>query len=241
MLFNKDIFINPKFPKFRKPGNDLDEVVSEVLDDQAGESASGSSTARAFRRARAQCFDYMCSNEDLNTFATFTVDPKEFDRYSYEDIVLYLGQWLDNRVRRKGLKYILVPERHKDGAIHFHGVMNREALSLKESGYMKRGKYTVSANSEKRPGDQIIYNLLDLRLGFSTCIDISGEDSRIKVSKYIWKYMGKQGGQKIGGRYYLHGGDLREPLFRFFAVDFNTAPGDGFEICDGLSCKLYAL
>jgi hypothetical protein len=35
------------------------------------------------------------------------------------------------------------------------------------------------------------------------------------VSKYIFKYMGKQCGQKIGGRYVLIGGDVQRPVYLY--------------------------
>ena len=41
------------------------------------------------------------------------------------------------------------------------------------------------------------------------------ETDRDRVSKYIYKYMTKQEGQKIGGRYYLHGGRLALPSFAY--------------------------
>ncbi len=170
---------------------------------------------KSFNRARQQCYDYLMCNSDLDTFVTFTFDPKMIDRCSYESIVTSLSIWLSNRVRRNGLKYILVPERHKDGAIHFHGITNREGLKLVSSGYWRVGKYTLAWDqiaSSKKKLAQEIYNVKDMPLGFSTALIVDGEDAQVKISKYIWKYMTKQGGQKVGGRFYLHGGDLAQPL-----------------------------
>ncbi|MFQ7854076.1 MAG: hypothetical protein ACLRIS_01925 [Flavonifractor plautii] len=67
------------------------------------------------------------------------------NRYDVREVTRHLNHWLDNQVRRKGLAYVLVPERHKDGAIHFHGFFN-DALEARDSG-------TVSARPEspRRP------------------------------------------------------------------------------------------
>jgi hypothetical protein len=67
----------------------------------------------------------------------------------------------------------------------------------------------------KQHGDQV-YNVENWTCGFSTAQIIKqradGEDERLAVSKYIFKYMGKNLGAKIGGRYVLSGGELAEPI-----------------------------
>lgn len=198
---------------------------------------------KSYNRARQQCFDYIMCNFDLDTFLTFTVDPSDTDSFDYDEIVKKLSIWLDNRVRRSNLKYILVPERHKSGAIHFHGIANREGLKLVSSGYFKLGKYTLSgenipAHAKHRARE--IFNVKDLLLGFSTAMIIEGEDARTKVSKYIWKYMTKQLGQKIGGRYYLHGGELRTPRLVFSNELFEESDG-AVVFYGGANCKIETL
>jgi hypothetical protein len=183
---------------------------------------------KSYNRARQQCFDYLMCNPDLDTFLTFTVDPSQHNSHDYSQIVEHLSTWLSNRVRRNGLKYILVPERHRSGAIHFHGIANREGLRLVPSGYWKVGKYTLEYEriSKKKRGEaQEIFNVKDLTLGFSTALVIEGENAQEKVSKYIWKYMTKQGGQKIGGRFYLHGGELTGPRLVYSNESFEGSGG----------------
>ena len=74
---------------------------------------------------------------------TLTLDPARVNRYDVREVTRHLNHWLDNQVRRKGLAYVLVPERHKDGAIHFHGFFN-DALEARDSG-------TVSLPGQKAP------------------------------------------------------------------------------------------
>ena len=75
----------------------------------------------------------------------------------------------------------------------------------------------------KHHGDQV-YNIDTWHAGFSTAqiVRRRGEfdDPREAVAKYIFKYMGKNFGAKIGGRYMLHGGKLAHPLYAY---------GDGVE------------
>ena len=98
-------------------------------------------------------------------------------------------------VRRHGLRYILVPELHKDGAIHFHGFMVGEGLIAKDSGIEWDG----------RP----VYNLPQWTYGFSTAQRLYG-DYHAAVT-YCCKYIGKQDGQRPLGRWYYSGGALQEP------------------------------
>lgn len=168
---------------------------------------------RASRRAKIRAMDFILCNADLNTFATLTFDPQKIQRDSWEKTYGAARTWLSNRVQRCGLKYIMVPEYHKDGnSIHFHAVMNDAALDLVEARYPDSGrliKRRVHGETKQ------LYNLADWSCGWSSLERITGEGSRDKVAKYIFKYMGKQLGQRIGGRYFLHGGNLAEPVYRY--------------------------
>ena len=75
---------------------------------------------RAARRARAALRDLALCN-DFDCFVTLTLDGAQVNRYDPKQVIQKLNRWADNKVRRDGLRYVLVPELHKDGAIHFHG------------------------------------------------------------------------------------------------------------------------
>ena len=55
-------------------------------------------------------------------FLTWTLDPKLIDRYDPEIVGKKVRSFLTNASNRKGFQYIVVPELHKDGAIHLHGL-----------------------------------------------------------------------------------------------------------------------
>ena len=164
---------------------------------------------RAVRRAKIACFDMIQCNPELDTFATLTLSPDTVDRTDWDKCYELMRSWLSNRVQRAYLRYIIVPEYHKDGkSIHFHAVCNSSALRLDAARYANTGRLI------KRDGKQV-YNIADFSAGFSTALLITGDDATDKVAKYIFKYMGKQMGARIGGRYYLHGGQLRQPVCRY--------------------------
>lgn len=179
---------------------------------------------RARRRARAKLFDLAYCNE-WDFFGTLTLDRQKIDRYDYKAIVKKLNTWLNNRVQRKGLTYVIVPEYHKDGAIHFHGLFNN-CLNL-----AKTGKFC-----QTQEGTKEIYNCTEWKFGFTSFIPITGDKARI--CGYLAKYITKDG-EKVGGRYYLSGGNLKNPGYTYDNVDFETFESEQmFEISNtGLKFK----
>ena len=197
-------------PIFREPGFDplpTQKSPASTQKSPKGTQSSPESAAKAARRARKELFLCAACNRDLDCFVTLTQAPdKVGDRYDYKESVRRLGRWLDNRVRRRGLKYIFVPELHQDGAVHWHGLCNSDALRLVDSGHKdKRGR--------------VIFNLPDWTFGFTTATMVSEHTAACRyVSKYIAKGMQAEGGT-IGGRYWLHGGRLARPIVRLFDTE----------------------
>lgn len=161
---------------------------------EAGKKSEGADMERSMRRARAKLRRLALAN-GFDYFVTLTLDPARIDRYDPAAVTKALGRWADNMVRRHGLRYILVPELHKDGAIHFHGFMAGSGLIAKDSGIEWDG----------RP----VYNLPQWTLGFTTAQRLYG-DYHAAVG-YCCKYIGKQNGQRPLGRWYYSGGALKEP------------------------------
>jgi len=178
--------------------------------EEAEDATDSRTLVRSARRAKQRAYDLIMSNPDMQMFVTLTLAPDKVDRANWDEVIRLLSVWLDNRVRRNGLKYVLVPEYHKDGAaIHFHGFMNEAALRLVPSGHYNRGK--------------TVYNIADFPYGFTTAVRRGSEyvDS-VRTAKYCYKYMVKaveEGGGKIGGRYFLHGGKLDEPRYIYYNSD----------------------
>lgn len=167
------------------------------------------------RRAYKKVFDYAACNEDIfDLFVTVTLNKEKIDRYDIEKIYPKLKNWLSDRVQRKGLCYILVPEYHEDGAIHFHGLINSSAVQMQDSGKRIWKRDTPSYGKK-------IYNITDWKYGFTTACYLNGDYSA--VCKYITKYVLKQSeGGLIGGRYYYHGGDLKGPTYKY--INFYSPP-----------------
>lgn len=204
-------------PKFREEGWESREKRTRVLNSSTDEEVeligAESDIQRATRRAKKNAFDIIMCNPDLDLFGTFTYSPEKVsDKASYYECFKYLNTWLSNRVQRNGLKYVCVPERTKAGDIHFHAIMNSSALKLDRAISEKTGRLLTH---HRKP----LYNIADWGRGFTSAEMITREsaedDERAMVAKYIFKYMGKQAGQKIGGRYVLIGGDVAKPVYLY--------------------------
>lgn len=183
---------------FSKPGK-APKAQAEPKERNRDE-AKAEDMERSMRRARAKVRRLALAN-DFRWFVTLTLDPARIDRYEAGEVIKKLSQWCNNQVKRKGLRYILVPERHKSGRIHFHGFFN-DCLEVVDSGHTDKQGHTI-------------YNLPQWSLGFTTAIELY--DDYVKAVGYVCKYVGKQG-EKPAGRWYYSGGDLREPEITYAEI-----------------------
>lgn len=184
-----------EFPIFAEPGY----TQADYEDKPPRAKPSGANIERAIKRARAEMRNLL-RNNPLPWFVTLTFDQQKINRYDAREIVRRVGYWCDNNVRRKGLAYALVPEYHKDGAIHFHGFFN-DALTMIDSGHSQGGR--------------AVYNCPEWSFGFSACERV---DDNAKALAYSLKYVGK-GSEKIGGRWWYHGGALEKPIVEYVDLD----------------------
>lgn len=227
-------------PVFREPGYESDQVSPRSAPaSEPGPDKQRENVLRAVRRAKVTLRDLAMCN-DMRYFVTLTLAADKVDRYDMRAIMRKVNAWCSNQVQRKGLAYILVPELHKDGAVHFHGFVN-DAVGVVDSG-------TLSVPWSKRPrkprsvaqradwlakGGQPVYNLPAWTIGYTTAIPLYGPIER--AISYCCKYVGKQidgGGDdlpsKIGGRWFLHGGCKHRPEVSYADVDLaDFVPMDG--------------
>lgn len=176
---------------------------------EKGKKSEGEDMQRSMRRARAQLRRLALANH-FDYFVTLTLDPERIDRYDPAAVTKALSQWCSNMVKRHGLRYVLVPEQHKDGAFHFHGFMAGEGLKAVDSGVKWDG----------RP----VYNLPQWTLGFTTAQQLYGTYSA--AVGYCCKYIGKQQGERPLGRWYYSGGALAKPEKTYAALDFRGLAED---------------
>lgn len=205
------------------------------------------------RRARRKVFDY-CICNDFDIFITLTLDSELIERDNYQVVIKKLNTFLDNRVRRKGLKYIGVPELHKKGGLHFHFAATSNAFKLVDSGTVSCEGYKkpMKLSTAKRKGIpqekmHTVYNIADWKLGYSTAIFTYGD--RGAVAHYLSKELCKDVQKnvckenlidKIGGRWYYHGGDLKRPVCIYDNKNFKEYENFSYMLnTDGGNFKVY--
>lgn len=131
----------------------------------------------SFSRTKKNIY-YIARSNVWEWFVTFTISPEKADRYDYKECKKKITKWLNNQKERYApdLYYLVVPEQHKDGAWHFHGLLGGCAgLVFSDSGLF---------TNDKQP----IYNIDSYKLGFSTATAVRDTN---KVSGYICKYITK--------------------------------------------------
>lgn len=111
-------------------------------------------------------------------FITLTFNPEKVNSFEYTEVSQVLSKWLNNLKSRYApdLKYIIVPELHKSGRYHFHGLI------------ADTGNMIFEDSGHKTFGGETIYNLGNYKLGFTTATKINDVS---RASSYITKYITK--------------------------------------------------
>lgn len=132
----------------------------------------------SYKRTKNVVYKLAFNNQPWDWFFTFTFNKEKVDRYNYDECCKKMSQWLNNVKKRYcfEIAYIIVPERHKDGAWHFHGLFkNCDNLKFYETDLIdKHGRR--------------IYNVSQYKYGFTTATCV---DSSENASSYILKYINK--------------------------------------------------
>lgn len=141
---------------------------TEIDRDRSLRVSADRSLNKVYEYARANMWEW---------FITLTFDPKKVDSFNYEEVTEKLSKWLNNLRRTcPNMKYLVVPEQHKSGRYHFHGLFsNIDEFRMVDSGH-------------KDAGGKTIYNVGNYSLGFSTATRV--EDSA-RASSYLSKYITK--------------------------------------------------
>ena len=164
---------------------DLDNLpTAEELEERKNRSMEVS-----VNRTVQTIYGYAQSNKwDWFVTLTFRRDLK-FDVKDYDSVVRKLTGWLhDQRKKCPDLKYLFVPEKHKNGAWHFHGLIaNADKLSFTDSRRVAVGNKAY-LRTENNKEYETIYNMDNWKYGFSTATKIV---SSSKASSYICKYITK--------------------------------------------------
>ena len=160
---------------------------------------SDKSIEESLRRTRTTIFDYALSN-NFSYFVTFTFNPKKVDRYSIESTSNIMKYWLNRQKKHSpNFAYVIVPEFHKDGAIHFHALIRDYNAELKSTNVFQNGKR--------------VYNLTGFTAGFTNAQKL--DDDQTKAAAYLTKYITKDMINRFNKRRYWASKNLHKPVKRY--------------------------
>lgn len=153
------------------------------LDREVGEKGSVNTEklSNNLSRAKTTVKEYaLCNSWDW--WCTFTLDPEKFDRHNLDEYIKKFSKFLNNynskATEEYKVRYLLVPEQHKDGAWHMHGFI--KGINPKDL-YTNRYGYLTWKQYEKN-------------FGFISMDKINDMD---KCSSYILKYMTKDADKNV--------------------------------------------
>lgn len=271
---NRRVFVNQEEKKEFIKSIDLEDstktedIGNEKVKEIVNKFESSQTTTEQKQKRKEERTDHMKTAVDRiydiafqnewDYFLTITIDPEQFDSKDVKEVYKKLSKWLNNKQQRKGLKYLLIPEQHKNGGIHAHALIN-DCFKLEHSGrYLYSGKAYKAETLQKKGIDinllKPVYNVPEWKYGFSTAIPVDGNPARLAC--YITKYITKDC-KKIFGKYYLSSRNLNRdteislcnsgkfdelknnPLYRGgmafkYSSDFRLDPNDDREVPDDI-------
>lgn len=163
-----------------------------------GRNVNEEKLANNIARARTRIFEYAICNE-FKYFITLTINDEKLDRYNLKEYIKKLGQFIRDYRKKYGvdIQYLLIPEKHKDGAWHMHGLLKgipEEHLTINKNGYLDWKNYKE-------------------RFGYCSIDKVKNQEAVSKyITKYLRKSLGKDGGvtDKESKLYYCSRG-LKRP------------------------------
>ena len=197
----------------------FDDIQSEKCEKIVSDSDKKSDNmARCARRVRSVCRDLLLSN-NWEYWVTLTVSDEKCDRRDLRAVLNRLLNLVKSRnlkwPQRPPLKYLLLPEQHKDGAYHLHGFImgvDGDELFVNEHGHLD-------------------FNLFSQNLGFVNIVPVRvlPQIERYALLTYTLKYAQKSveachGNVRRG--YFRSDGLKRSEVVVLPPSDFRTALAD---------------
>lgn len=172
--------------------------------------------AESLARTRRIVRDLILCNP-FDMFCTFTFDMSKVDRYDYKACSAALRKFFNNYRSRRSpdFRYIIIPEFHKDGAIHFHGLLrgiNPDDLFVPDEILKREGEELKLVPNTKQ-----YVRWKSYKLGYFDCSAIKNVAA---CATYIAKYITKDLAALPGGlRLVLHSENLHKPELIFDCDD----------------------
>lgn len=148
-------------------------------------------------RAKSKIYEYSLCNE-FDYFVTLTLNPEKWDTHNLDIYIQKLTQFFRNYGRNHNtrIQYLLIPEKHKSGAWHLHGLI----------------KGILSRHLRKNQNNYYEWKQYTEKFGYMSLGKVKNQDA---VSKYITKYITKDMTntiQKVGAKTYYCSRGLKKAV-----------------------------
>lgn len=192
--------------------NENGEQVDETTGEIRTQKSISHSLYVSINRTKQKIYDYAFANDWSNGwFFTITFNENRTDRFDYTECYKRINTFL-KVVKRNNpdFQYIFIPEQHKNGAWHFHGIGN----NCPNLEFVSSGKYALGKILYDKPidGSKEVFNINERswKYGFTQCTKIEDTD---KICSYITKYITKDLMENTQGKHrYLKSKNLKEPI-----------------------------
>ena len=155
----------------------------------------------AISRARKNVLELALCNP-WDWFGTFTLDKEKYNRYDLEKFHKDFTQWIRDQRKKTGaaIRFLLVPELHKDGAWHMHGLLYGvpDTLSFADL----RSRLHTNVPDKLVSGNYHCWMGFHQKFGFCS---LGAIHDPVAVSYYISKYVTKSledSGVEVGKHLY---------------------------------------
>lgn len=181
-------------------------------------------------RSKSKVYELAVCNQ-WEHFVTLTLNGKLHDRYNLDESVRQISKWFNNLNYRSSLniRYLLVPEPHKDNAWHFHGLFSGIPPNLLEPFKLDDNIPTYIRELLLSGHEICNFPLYQDKFGWVTVEPIR---DNVRAAKYITKYITKELLQsKISLNHHVYYASqglnrastiLRAPLEQEFEPDFEN-------------------
>lgn len=167
----KKTWLNPFTDQYERPPRMVEDIMEDEKKrkERSIRSSMGRTVNSIYHIARSNSWEW---------FITFTFNPELVNSLDYTETVKKLSKWLNNiKTENPGLGYIIVPEMHKSGRFHFHGL------------FKNCGGLQFTPSGKKTPKGDPIYNVGRYKYGWTTATRVTDQS---RVTKYIAKYINKE-------------------------------------------------
>lgn len=168
-------------------------------------------TRKYLKEVRTNIINLAFNYSNWEYFITLTFDFREVGEYSHDKAIELLKKWINNQKHQNiDMTYLLVPEFHKSGQLHFHGLIANVPKWKFEEARNPNTNRLIKVNGLQ------IYNLKNYKLGFTTISKIQDQE---KVSNYISKYATKDLITLKNKKRYWYSRNLEKPRTEYLYLE----------------------